>query len=148
MLPMDQRQINQTAMLCHLASFAGFIVPFGSLLGPLAIWLTKRGEDPFIDANGREAVNFHLSLYAYGLVGFGLMLVFGMVSIGGLAAIVDGGHSDAAAAGAIAGMLGGIGLLVLFGLALLLIGVIFPVIAALKADKGEAYRYPLTIRLL
>ncbi|GAA75271.1 hypothetical protein P20480_1739 [Pseudoalteromonas sp. BSi20480] len=30
------------AMLCHLSAFAGFIVPFGSIIGPLIIWLIKK----------------------------------------------------------------------------------------------------------
>lgn len=148
MLPMDQRQINQTAMLCHLAAFAGLILPFFSLIGPLAVWLMKRGEDPFIDANGREAVNFHLSLYAYGILGSGAMLLLGLASVGGLATMAQHDQAGAAAFGAMAGMFGGIGLLVVLGLVLLLMGMIFPIIAALKADKGEMYRYPLTIRVL
>lgn len=148
MLPMDERQIHQTAMLCHLAAFAGFIVPLGSVLGPLAVWMMKRNEDPFIDASGREAVNFQLSLFVYGIAAFALMAVFGLLSFGGLAAMDGGMNSHAAGVGAMVGMFGGFGLLVLGYVGLMLIGIIFPIIAALKADKGEAYRYPLTIRLL
>jgi uncharacterized Tic20 family protein len=39
----------------HLSTFAGLVVPFGSVIGPLAVWLTRRDRDPFIDqAGGRR----------------------------------------------------------------------------------------------
>ena len=50
-------EIRTTAMAAHLSTFAGLVVPFGSVIGPLAIWLTRRDRDPFIDQAGREALN-------------------------------------------------------------------------------------------
>ena len=47
---------------------AGLIVPFGSVIGPLAVWLTRRDRDPFIDQAGREALNFGISIAIYGAV--------------------------------------------------------------------------------
>jgi uncharacterized Tic20 family protein len=40
---------RNTAVAAHLSTFAGLIVPFGSVIGPLAVWLTRRDRDPFID---------------------------------------------------------------------------------------------------
>lgn len=147
MLPMDPRQVRQTAMICHLAAFAGFLLPLGSLVGPLAMWLLKRDEDPFIDAHGREAVNFHLSLYLYGIVGAGIVLAVWLASFGGLAAAHRFG-SRSPDFGAMAGLFGSIGILGLGAVTLVLLGTLLPIVAALKADKGEAYRYPLTVRFL
>jgi len=58
------------AMLCHLAAFAGYsILPlFGWSLGPLLVWSLKRDEHPFIDEQGREALNFQLSMTIYKVV--------------------------------------------------------------------------------
>jgi hypothetical protein len=53
-------------------------VPFGSVIGPLAVWLTRRDRDPFIDDAGREALNFGISIAAYGLV----MLVAALMLVG------------------------------------------------------------------
>ena len=47
--------VRTTAAAAHLSTFAGLIVPFGSVIGPLAVWLTRRDRDPFIDQAGREA---------------------------------------------------------------------------------------------
>ena len=69
--------IRNTAEAAHLSSFAGLIVPFGSVIGPLAVWLTRRDRDPFIDQAGREALNFGISIAIYGVVALvaALMLV-------------------------------------------------------------------------
>ncbi|MGH2751053.1 MAG: DUF4870 domain-containing protein [Actinomycetota bacterium] len=73
--PGSQQERNW-AMLCHIASFAGFIVPIaGSIVGPLAVWLLKRDEFPLVDDQGKEALNFQLSLLLYGLIAFVLVFV-------------------------------------------------------------------------
>ena len=60
------------AMLCHLLGiFTGF-------LGPLIIWLIKKDEDPFVDDQGKEALNFQISvLIAMAISGALICLVIG-----------------------------------------------------------------------
>ena len=60
--------VRNTAVAAHLSTFAGLVVPFGSVIGPLAVWLTRRDRDPFIDEAGREALNFGISIAVYGAV--------------------------------------------------------------------------------
>ena len=60
--------VRNTAVAAHLSTFAGLVVPFGSVIGPLAVWLTRRDRDPFIDDAGRETLNFGISLAIYGAV--------------------------------------------------------------------------------
>jgi uncharacterized Tic20 family protein len=67
-----------TAAAAHLSTFAGLIVPFGSVIGPLAVWLTRRHRDPFIDQAGREALNFGISIAIYGSV----LLVAALMLVG------------------------------------------------------------------
>ena len=50
------------AMLCHLSALAGFIIPFGSVLGPLIIWLIKKDEMPIVDVHGKKALNFQITM--------------------------------------------------------------------------------------
>jgi len=71
-------EIRNTAVAAHLSTFAGLIVPFGSVIGPLAVWLTRRHRDPFIDQAGREALNFGISIAIYG----SLLLVAALMLIG------------------------------------------------------------------
>ena len=70
--------VRNTAVAAHLATFAGLIVPFGSVIGPLAVWLTRRDRDPFIDQAGREALNFGISIAIYGAV----LLVAALMLVG------------------------------------------------------------------
>src|SRR4051794_18465566 len=60
----------QWAMFCHLSSLLGvvLVVPGLNIIGPVVMWLLKREEHPFIDDQGKEAVNFHISMAIYGLV--------------------------------------------------------------------------------
>ena len=55
-------------MLCHLLAFVGIIIPFGSILGPLVIWLIKKDESAYVDAQGKESLNFQISMAIYGII--------------------------------------------------------------------------------
>ena len=106
---------RNSAVAAHLSTFAGLVVPFGSVIGPLAVWLTRRDRDPSIDQAGREALNFGITIAIYGAV----LLVAALM---------------------------------LVGIPLLVVGVVAWVVlgslAAVKASEGQAYRYPLTMRLV
>ena len=62
------------AMLCHFSSFIGLIFPFGNFLGPLIIWLIKKEELPFVEDQGKEVLNFQISMTIY-------LLISGMLCI-------------------------------------------------------------------
>ena len=63
-------------VLCHATALAGFFVPWaGHILGPLIIWLAKRGDSTEIDANGKESLNFQISMLIYNLIAGILCLV-------------------------------------------------------------------------
>ena len=110
------KDIRNWAMLCHLASFAGFAgIPIGNILGPLLVWLLKREESPFIDAHGKEALNFQISVTIYAIVCAILILIL-------------------------------IGILLL--VVLILFALISVIKAAIRANNGAEYRYPLTIRFI
>lgn len=101
------------ATLVHLSGFLGVlsIAP----IGPLIFWLLTRDNHPFLDDQGKEALNFQISIAIYFVISLLLMVV-------------------------------GIGI-ILFGI-VTLFWIIAPIIAAVKANSGEWYRYPLTIRLV
>ncbi len=96
-------------MLCHLLGL------FTSFIGPLIIWMLKKEEDPFIDNQGKEALNFQITV-----------LIASIVS-GLLAALCIG---------------------VFLGIAVAIVDLIFCIIATVKSNGGEAYRYPVSIRFI
>jgi uncharacterized protein len=63
-------------MLVHLCAFAGLVVPLGSLLGPLVLWLIKRDQSGFVAEQGKEALNFNISILIAGLICWALVFVF------------------------------------------------------------------------
>jgi len=97
------------AMLAHLL---GIVL---SVIGPLIIWLIKKDEHPFVDQQGKEALNFQITL----LIGYVIGSVLTVVCIGAIILPL-----------------------------VWLLGIIFGIIAAMKANEGIAYRYPFAIRIV
>ncbi|MFP4283444.1 MAG: DUF4870 domain-containing protein [Opitutales bacterium] len=75
--PSDARNF---AMFCHLSSLVGYIgIPFGNVLGPLILWLIKKDQMPFVDDQGKEALNFNITVAIAGIICF--LLVFVVIGI-------------------------------------------------------------------
>ncbi|PYJ08421.1 MAG: DUF4870 domain-containing protein [Verrucomicrobia bacterium] len=54
---------------CHASALLGVLLHFpGHLLGPLIVWLVKRGDSAEIDAHGKEALNFQISMLIYNVI--------------------------------------------------------------------------------
>ena len=103
-------------MLVHLTALAQFIIPtFGNIIGPLVIWLIKKDQSAWVDKQGKEALNFQISITIYTFVSF--ILAFILI---------------------------GIPLLIAIGIFWL----VMVIIASIKANEGEDYRYPLSIRFI
>ena len=64
-------------MLCHLTALALYIgIPFGNIIGPLIVWLIKKDEIPFVNEQGKAALNFQISMSIYVIVAGLLMFAF------------------------------------------------------------------------
>ena len=60
------RDENMWAMFCHLSSFALFLIPFlGNIVGPLIIWIIKKDEFHLLNDQGKESINFQISMTIY-----------------------------------------------------------------------------------
>lgn len=79
----DDEDEQLWGLILHLSAFAGFLIPFGNLIGPLIVWQVKKDESRFLDAVGREALNFHIAITTYAFVSALLIMVFiGLVLLG------------------------------------------------------------------
>ncbi|MFH0910347.1 MAG: DUF4870 domain-containing protein [Planctomycetota bacterium] len=103
------------AMLCHLSSLVGFIIPLGNIIAPLVIWMIKKEEYPLVEDQGKESVNFQITLFIAVIVVFVLMFVVIGVFLMPI---------------------------------LLILWVVFVIMASMKANNGERYRYPVCIRFI
>ena len=80
MAEVTEKQTRTWGMLCHLTALSQLVgVPFGHILGPLIIWLIKKSDFPFVDEQGKESLNFQISMTIYGIVAG--ILVFVVVGI-------------------------------------------------------------------
>lgn len=118
---------RQWAMFAHLSALVGGLLTsgwagsFGFFIGPLVIWLMKKDTMPFVDDQGKEALNFAITV---SLICVALLIMTVMTL--------------------------GIGLLLTIPL-LMLIGIgslVFVILAAVKANEGVKYRYPVSLRLV
>lgn len=73
------------AMFCHLSALAGFIIPFGNVIGPLILWSMKKDFSELVDKEGKKALNFQISFIIYMLVsgvfvfiGIGILLLIAL----------------------------------------------------------------------
>jgi uncharacterized Tic20 family protein len=77
--PYDGEELDSEAktwgMLCHLAAFAGYVIPFGNIFGPLVVWLIKKDQSAFVDYHGKESVNFQLTITIAAMISAFLCLV-------------------------------------------------------------------------
>lgn len=118
---------RQWALFAHLSALVGGIITsgwagsIGCFIGPLIIWLVKKDTMPFVNDQGKEALNFNITV---GIVFLALFLL-SVITLG-------------------IGLIITLPLMVIIGIAWL----VLTIIAAIKANNGEAYRYPFAIRLI
>lgn len=85
------KQEQNWAMLCHLSALAGFVFPFGNLIGPLVVWLLKRAEMPQVERHGKESLNFQITVTIAALLCIPLMFIligFALIFVVGVGALV------------------------------------------------------------
>jgi uncharacterized Tic20 family protein len=149
-----KQQIRIWAMLCHLSALLWIplasllllgiplYLPFLNIVPPLIIWHWKKIQDPWIDFQGKESLNFQLSLTAYALIVIVASLFLVLITCGiALTTNVTAKYLETVFNNLIAAL--GIFISVLMVLQLSLVN-----FAAIKAYKGQHYRYPFTIRFL
>ena len=69
--PAPDSDSKTMAMLCHLLAI------FTSFIGPLIIWLVKKDTSPFVDDQGKESLNFQLTMLLASIVA-GLTMCIGI----------------------------------------------------------------------
>ncbi len=62
---MESSNQKTTATLMHLSTFAQFIIPLGNFIVPGIIWGTKKDNSALIDQEGKNILNFQMSVFMY-----------------------------------------------------------------------------------
>jgi uncharacterized Tic20 family protein len=144
---------TNTAALLHLSTLTQYFIPFGNYIFPILIWSAKKNESEFINASGKNVLNFQLSMFLYTLITLLIAIpvfiytIFKNISI---REISDG--SDFIIDNFNSGNITGIVILAIVTLLLFcflkVIEFMLIIYGAVKTSNGEIYNYPLTIRFL
>lgn len=138
------------ATVLHLSTLTQYIIPFGNYIFPIVIWSSKKDESEFVNINGKQVLNFQLSIFLYSvvlcLIAIPILLYTFFHNIP-FDAIFNG--DDFVIRNFNFGEIGTIGVLgisagFLFGV-MKVVEFVLIIIGAVKASNGESYKYPLSI---
>lgn len=121
---------RQYAMFNHLAGLLSLIdFALIGFVASLIMWLVRRDDSEFLDDHGKEAVNFQISLFLYVIIGVVAGVLFAVLTLGIGAVIV-------------------VPLGILGALFIVVLRIVGCIMAAVAANRGEFYRYPMCMRLI
>src|SRR6187402_535372 len=150
---METSTERNIAALTHLSTFSQYIIPFGNYIFPIIFWTSKKDQSEFVDHNGKQVLNFQLSILIYSLVlamiAIPIFLYTALRNVS-INDVINDRHIifENFDYGNNIGVLtlGVLSLLIITGIK---IAEFFLVIyAAVKASNGEEYSYPFTIQFL
>ena len=117
--PLSESDSRMWATLVHVG---GIIIGF---ISPLIGYLVMKDRSPFVREHSATALNFQITLAIAHVANFVLGLILGVVTFG-IWFVVQ----------------------TLITLALIVVSLVFSIIAAMAANKGQPYKYPLTINFV
>ena len=146
MLTKSQKNI---ASFIHVGVFSKYLFPFGNFIIPLLIWLNNKEKSEFIDENGKQALNFQISVTLYFIaialisIPFVVNFVFSMEQLEHLHREVTFHDVTSFPVTIIVFTILGLCCLILF-----VLEIYATIYAAIKAHEGTVYNYPLSIKFL
>ncbi|TRZ41088.1 DUF4870 domain-containing protein [Robertkochia solimangrovi] len=149
------KQHRNVASIIHITTFSKYFIPFGNFIVPLILWVSNKDRSAFIDHNGKQALNFQISILIYSLI-LGIasipFLFFSAIDFIQLANILDHNVHDidlpVASLMDMGVQLIPVGVMGLLLFALMVIDILCTIIAAMRSSQGITYNYPITMKLI
>jgi hypothetical protein len=143
---LDNHQKN-IATFIHLSTFSRFIIPFGNFIGPIILWVANKEKSEYIDAHGKQAINFQISILLYTVIIGSISIPFFFFEFfdGFDFFDFDNFHFSFSKPSPLLYFTGGLGALAIIAF---IFEIVFIIKASLKARDGELYQYPITINFL
>jgi len=147
---METTNQKNLATFTHLSTLSQYCIPFGNYIFPILIWSTNKDKSELIDHQGKQVINFQLSILLYSLVLAIIAIPIFIVTVFSnipLNTIINDeefmfNHFSIENLTGIV-IVGLIAILLFVGLKVAEFVLI--IYASLKASNGEQYKYPLTI---
>jgi uncharacterized Tic20 family protein len=76
------REDRQTLMLTHLSQLLDLVTGFGGFIVPLILWVTNKDKIYEMDEQGKEIINFQLSMFLYAILCVPLIFLIGLGLLG------------------------------------------------------------------
>ena len=150
---MENNTHKNTAAILHLSSLSQYFIPFGNFIFPILIWSYNKQKSETIDIQGKQVINFQLSLFLYSLllclIAFPILILTVLKNINIESFLQNNEFTmDHFTLG------NSTGIVILALLSLLILGFIkiiefFLIIyAAVKTANGDTFKYPFTIAFI
>ncbi|WP_181248445.1 DUF4870 domain-containing protein [Flavobacterium magnum] len=150
---MQTTNYNSTASIMHMSTFSQYLFPFGNFIFPVIIWSSVKDRSAYVDQQGKEVINFQLSIFIYQVVlvltaiPIFLMTILQHVEFNSvihdneifIRSIRTSGFPTLAIVGIVA---------VFLAACLQLFEFFMTVYAAVKTSNGQDFKYPLAIKFL
>lgn len=145
--------------LIHASTFSKFFIPFGNFIIPLVLWTANKKEYEFVDYNGKQALNFQISLLLYSII-------IGIISIpffiGFLPHLFDFDHFSFGNLNNFNNLnihfdrndfsfgrwLIPVGITGLLQGALFVVNIVYTILAVIRTNEGQTFSYPITIKFI
>jgi len=149
---METTANKNTATLIHLSALSQYFIPLGSIIFPVLIWSMRKNDSAFVDHNGKQAINFHLSLFVYTVIFLMVAIPFAVIGImNNINFSITESFEETIEHFAI----GNIGTITFIGVIATALFAVFKIAefiliiyAAVKNSNGQDYTYPFAIKFL
>ena len=155
---LTKHERNLSAII-HASMFSKYFIPFGNFILPLILWMSNKKQYAFVDYNGKQALNFQISILLYSMVAGLISIPF---FVGALPHMFDwdlgifpnlhnlnwwefnndGGKFH------IWNWIWPIGITGILQLGLTLVNIVFSILATIRTSEGEYFKYPFTIAFI
>lgn len=155
---LTKHEKNLSALI-HASTFTKFFFPFGNFIVPLVLWTANKNDYKFVDYNGKQALNFQISLLLYSIILGAISIPF---FIGFLPNIFDSGNFSFGNLNnfnsfnlnfnsndfRFGSWLIPVGITGLLHGALFIVNIVYTILAVIKTNEGQKFTYPLTIKFI
>jgi uncharacterized Tic20 family protein len=147
---METTNNKNLATFTHLSTLSQYCIPFGNYIFPILIWSSNKNKSEFIDFNGKQTLNFQLSMFLYSLVlvmiaiPIILVTVFSNISFDTIINDGDFLRNHFSVENITGIVIVAIMAIILF-VGLKVAEFFLIIYASVKASNGEKFEYPLTI---
>lgn len=144
---------KSTASLIHLSTLTQYFIPFGNYILPLILWSNSKDKSEYIDKNGKEVLNFQLSILLYSFIL--TLIIVPILLFWGLNILNEIDFTNEIITLNNIFSAENINGLIILGLTALLVFILMKITefflilyASFKAAEGIHYKYPFTINFL